>query len=369
MLDFTSALYLDLRHGSGSLLPWPTLTSGRPAALGELPGAAAIATSIAKLQGCDTGALGPSTLHLFWDFFGGVDPARSVICLDRGTYPVARWGVERAAARGVPVHVFGHHDPDGLQRILHRRSARNRTPIVVFDGFCPSCGTPAPVNAYLAVVRDQEGLLVLDDTQALGILGEKPSAASPYGTGGGGSLRNAGVPNSSTIVLSSLAKAFGTPIAAISGSVEMIAAFVARSETRVHCSAPSAAALHAAARALTINDAIGERLRDRLWRLVRRFQALLREAGLSASGGLFPVQSVAPASGRDPVNVHARLLEAGVRTLLWKPHGQAQPRIGFIFTAKHQPEQLHHAVSALTRATAPRQWVLHNGRTEETSAL
>ena len=32
MLDFTSALYLGLRHGSGSLRPWSALTTGVPAA-------------------------------------------------------------------------------------------------------------------------------------------------------------------------------------------------------------------------------------------------------------------------------------------------------------------------------------------------
>ncbi len=49
MLDFTSALYLGLRHGSRSLAPWDQLTLGTPAALEELPAAIALGQRVAEL--------------------------------------------------------------------------------------------------------------------------------------------------------------------------------------------------------------------------------------------------------------------------------------------------------------------------------
>ena len=52
-----------------------------------------------------------------------------------------------------------------------------RQPIVVTDGYCPSCGRPAPVRAYADLVRGTGGYLVLDDTQALGVLGAAPTKA------------------------------------------------------------------------------------------------------------------------------------------------------------------------------------------------
>ena len=52
MLDFTSALYLGLRHPSAALTPWPALSSGRPAALAEHRGAEDVAASLAGLAGC-----------------------------------------------------------------------------------------------------------------------------------------------------------------------------------------------------------------------------------------------------------------------------------------------------------------------------
>ena len=55
---------------------WEALTLGRPAALQEPPDADAVASELARLQGCEAGALLPSTLHLFWDLFASLRPRR-----------------------------------------------------------------------------------------------------------------------------------------------------------------------------------------------------------------------------------------------------------------------------------------------------
>jgi hypothetical protein len=46
---------------------------------------------------------------------------------------------------------------------------------------------------YLESARAFEGYLIMDDTQALGIFGYAPDAEAPYGHGGGGMLRRAGL--------------------------------------------------------------------------------------------------------------------------------------------------------------------------------
>ena len=158
---------------------------------GRAAGSTAVARELAALQGCQRGSLAPSTLHLFWDLFGMMAGPRWAIFMDEGLYPIGRWGVERAAGRGVPVTWFPHHDPAALLRRLDQLPARRR-PVVVADGLCPGCGGAAPIADYLQIVRARGGLLILDDTQALGILGHSPGPHNPYGRGGGGSLRHCG---------------------------------------------------------------------------------------------------------------------------------------------------------------------------------
>src|SRR5712692_3946714 len=134
MPDFTSALYLGMRHPSRSLRPWTRLTAGVPAALESLPESRRVAQEIAALQGCERGTLGTSTLHLFWDLFGILAGQRVRIYMDAGAYPIARWGVERAAARGAAVCSFRHHDPEALKRQLGRSPDYGLRPLVVTDG-------------------------------------------------------------------------------------------------------------------------------------------------------------------------------------------------------------------------------------------
>src|SRR5205807_5522585 len=121
--------------------------------------------------------------------FAVMGPSRLAIYLDAGTYPTARWGIERARCLGASVQTFAHHDEEALARSVR---AAGGVPLVVADGLCPGCGNVAPVWSYLDAVRPTGGWVVLDDTQALGILGT-PGHGHPYGRGGGGVARGAGV--------------------------------------------------------------------------------------------------------------------------------------------------------------------------------
>jgi 8-amino-7-oxononanoate synthase len=349
MPDFTSALYLGLGHPSAALRPWERLSLGRPAALEELPGAARAAADLAALQGSERGVLLPSTLHLFLDLFEVLAEEPIAVCADAGVYPVARWGVERAALAGMPVRNFRHHDAESLRRALADIPG-GRRPIVVADGYCPACGGPAPLADYLAEVRRRRGLLVIDDTQALGVLGRAPSCLDPYGRGGGGSLRLAELAGPDILVGASLAKGFGAPVAVLSGSAALIGQFLERSSSRFHCSPPSAAAIHAVERALAINRAGGDALRRRLAQRVRQFRAGLRRLGLDAEGGLFPVQVLRPVPGLDPARLLAELACRGVRAVPLRGRNNAGARLGFLLTAAHRPDEIESCLSALAAA-------------------
>ena len=57
MPDFTSALYLGLTHEAGTLKTWNQLTTGKPAALKDPPGALALAAELAALTGQEAAGL------------------------------------------------------------------------------------------------------------------------------------------------------------------------------------------------------------------------------------------------------------------------------------------------------------------------
>jgi 8-amino-7-oxononanoate synthase len=348
MPDFTSALYLGLRHDARTLSSWRALTTGAPAALLEPPRAAAVARAVAQQMGFRRGLLGPSTLHLFHDVFELLARQTVSVFVDAGVYPIARWGAERAALAGAPVREVAHHDPAALRREIARSDPRRR-PVVVVDGFCPGCGRVAPLPAYLEAARARRGWLVVDDTQALGVLGRDADRAPPYGLGGGGSLPHLGLGGDGVIVVSSLAKGFGAPLAVAAGDGELVAQ-LAEAPTRVHCSPPSAPSIRAAEHALAVNRHSGDQLRRRLAQAVGRFRAGLARVGLASRGGAFPIQRLN--LGGRAAGLHRRLAAGGVGVVMLRARCSAVSELSLLLTARHRDDEIDLAVAALARAAS-----------------
>jgi 8-amino-7-oxononanoate synthase len=354
MLDFTSALYLGFEHASWSLPGWDRLTLGKPAALEEIAGAQQVQRELADLTGCERVLLGSSTLHLFCDLFAMLARRNVTIWIDEATYPIARWGTDRAAALGVPVRRFAHHDAAALRRALGEGNGSR--PVIVTDGYSPGRGTHAPLREYASCAAARNGLLIVDDTQALGIFGRRTESAGAYGEGGGGSLQYFGLHHSDLrdpgiVVVSSLAKAFGAPVAMLGGSRALVERFHENSATLVHCSPPSAAAIAAAQQALQMNVEFGDDLRRRLAERVVRFRRRL--AGLLSTDSLFPVQSL-----KLPGNIEARalyraLLGRGIRSVLHRDSKSGNPGISFLLRARHELQEIDFAVEALTDLVRP----------------
>jgi 8-amino-7-oxononanoate synthase len=342
MLDFTSALYLGLEHASWSLPGWARLTLGKPAALEEVPGTLQAQQELAALTGCERVVLGASTLHLFCDLFAMLARRKVAIWIDEAAYPIARWGTDRAAALGVSVRVFRRHNAAALRRAMGAVAAR---PVIVTDGYCPVKGTPAPLLEYAGCAAAKNGLVIVDDTQALGVFGRRAGSMVPYGSGGGGSLRYFDLEDPRIVVVSSLAKAFGVPVAMLGGSQAFVERFREQSETLVHCSPPSSAAISAALRALELNGRIGDDLRRLLGKRVVRFRRGIPD--LLAAGNLFPVQPLKLPGRVDARALYRGLLRRGVRSVLHQDSNDGGSRISFVLTASHRLSEIDRAVQSL----------------------
>ena len=358
MIDLTSSLYLGLKHSSASVPGWERLTTGVPAALATAPAAGIVAQELADLIGAEAATLAPSTLHAFWDIFGTMG-ARE-IHVDAGTYPIALWGAKRARCSGAVVRQFRHHDPAALRQAVaaQRRdrspvAGRSEGPVVLTDGFCPGCGRVAPIGSYLAIAASVGGMVVVDDTQALGVLGT-PSPGHPYGRGGGGITQWSRLSSPRLVVVASLAKGFGVPVAAVAGSGAVIQQYLAKSETRVHCSPPSNAHLHSAAAALRVNASRGDALRGHLATLVSQFRAGLETLEVPLTPGLFPVQSTGASAPQDLRAIHRRLGGLGIKTVLNQPRCRRGIALSFIFTAAHRQADVAQVVRAVEIALTTR---------------
>lgn len=353
MADFTSSLYLGLTHPARTLPRWELLTTGKPAGLETPLLARRVATEAAKLQGCEAGVVAASTLHLFWDVMGSLARQPIAVLADSGAYPIAGWGVERAMQRGAKVRRFGHGNVAELRRVIEEnRRYGDLRPVVVADAVSVRSGRALPIAEYLQAVRPYGGMLVVDNTQALGVLGALPSHSRPYGRGGGGILPHVAASGGDIVLISSLAKAFGAPLAVLSGSRKFIMEFEASSETRDHCSPPSMAALLSAQRALECNARMGEQLRERLLLRVGALRSGLAHLGIKTQGGWFPVQTLELPETSDAIALHARLLERGIRTVLLKPRNDRGAQLAVILRADQEMAEIGRFCQVLSESIA-----------------
>jgi 8-amino-7-oxononanoate synthase len=343
-LDFSDARYLGMRHGSRELGVWDDITTGFPAAFLEAPEATSLGRAIARLQGLEAGVVAPSTLHFFWDWFGQLHPSQHQIFSDEQLYQVGNWGVERAAGKGIPVIRFAHRSPLSLQVLLKKKRRRDLRPIVVTDGWCPLCGKAAPLREYLEILGPHGGWLVVDDTQAMGILAlQKRILANSR------PIRIAEGKGAELLTISSLAKGFGAPVAALCGSAAMVDDFRAKSETRMFASPASTVAIRAAQHALRTNAKQGDGLRGQLLRNVRLFKDCLAEDGIATGGGCFPVQFLPTFNGFAAQRIHADLWRQGIRAVLSKGH-DGQSMICFLLNVRMTRPQIVQACKTISLA-------------------
>ena len=349
MADFTSSLYLGMRHADVELPGWSALTTGRPGALGRPAPAAAVAERLAALQGAPRAVLARSTLHALSDCIEVLAGEGWALAVDAAVYPVGRWAVQRAAGVGTPVVSVAHHDTTDLTGALARLRRRGLRPVLVVDGVCGGCGRPYPVLDAVDRVGAHGGVLLVDDTQALGVYGDPASGDHPFGRGGGGSLRRAGVGFDGVVSVASLAKAFGAPVTSIAGDAALVARIGQLGGSTMHSSPPSAVDTAAAARALDRNAAHGDLLRHRLATRIRTLRRHCAGRGLHLAGGLFPVQAT-PHLGLPAGRWLLRRLAArGVRAVLRRDCAGGNA-VAVALTATHRLADIKAAAAVLAAA-------------------
>lgn len=309
--DFTSGLFLGLRHSHGSLIPWAALTTGRPpvldAALTTTP-----ARQAARLLGVAEAQLRRSSLHALFDVIVALVPPGGAVVIDEAAYPVSHWAAAAASGRGIRTICYRHHDADHAVAQCRRWT---RPTMVLSDGWCGSCSSPAPVSDLAAGARSTGSRLVIDDSLAVGILGRRHRGGGWFGSGGAGlpAWLDMGPDDDGPLVVASLAKGYGVPLAVIGGPLGPMAEVRRASRTPLHAGGPTAADLAALATVVALPSSALAARRHHLGRLTYDLRCRLRNLGLAPVGLPFPY--VLADAGVHAVALVRRLSGAGFGVL------------------------------------------------------
>jgi 8-amino-7-oxononanoate synthase len=233
-----------------------------------------------------------------------------------------------------------HNSPANLARKLGRLPKRQRNRLVVVEGLYSIRGDVAPLKDIVAVCREHDAYILVDEAHSFGIYGER----------GLGCSEEQGVLDQVDFLVGTFSKTLGGVGGfCVSDHIELREIyFAARAYAFTASGTPASVAGVRAALAIIARD---RSFRDRLWKNVRAFRSGLQAVGYDVGPDESPLIPVYTGQEDITLALWQGLLEAGVYVNLVVPPGclKDQCLLRTSCSAAHTPEQVEEAVEIFTK--------------------
>ncbi|MET0614272.1 MAG: pyridoxal phosphate-dependent aminotransferase family protein [Thermoleophilaceae bacterium] len=201
--------------------------------------------------------------------------ASGTIFLDARAHKTIYDGCQIAKARGAAVRRFRFEDPDHLDSLLAQE--RDPTRLVCMDGVNSMTGNAPDLVAFAAVARRHGALLYVDDAHGFGVIGERAAdEPCPYGVRGNSIVRHAGESYDNVVLVGGFSKAYSSLLAFIACPTDVKDLLKVAAPPYLYSGPSPVASLATVIAGFDVNDARGDELRARLWRLSERVLTALR---------------------------------------------------------------------------------------------
>ncbi len=245
------------------------------------------------------------------------------------------------------VRKFKHNDARDLARQMKNDTAA-RGRLIVVDGVFSMEGDIAPLPEIVAVAREFEAAVMVDDAHGIGVLG--PS--------GRGTAEHYGLEDDVDLVMGTFSKSMASVGGFIAGDETVVDYIKHRARTLIFSAAPPPASVAAALATVEIMEREPER-RTKLWENARFFSEGLRSMGLDTAGSQTPVVPVVVGEDDTALAMVQRLHDEGVfvNCVLSPatPPGRALIRTSLMAT--HTRDQLTRALEAIEKVAKELQLV------------
>ena len=199
------------------------------------------------------------------------------------------------------VHIFLHSDPESLRKSLETHLRPSERLLVLTNGVEPADGELSPLAGYWEAVRNEGGMLIVDDAHGMGTTGLT----------GKGSPEEAHLPVDSFIQTGTFSKAFGVFGGVVAGRAGLFSKVVEHSRTFTG-STPLLLPLAAAAlRSIEILQEHPEMITSLRARTLH-FRKRVRAMGLPSCNSPAPVLSVTHRNEAKNQRLRSLLLQNGI---------------------------------------------------------
>jgi len=215
------------------------------------------------------------------------------------------------AASKKPIVRFRHKDANDLSVKLADQVKADQIPLVLSDGVFPTTGEIAPLGDYVETLGPyDDALLCVDDSHAIGVIGEE----------GRGTFEYLGLGGPNVYLVGTLSKAVGGVGGIVPGTHGLMEKIKQHSRIPIGASLPSAAAAAAAATGLRILSEHPE-MRKQLWSNVACVRGGLRKLGVDVEPSPVPIVSIRSTTDLDVKRLQQELYNMGILVACFDARG------------------------------------------------
>lgn len=201
---------------------------------------------------------------------------------------------------GKPCIQFKHHDHHDLLSKIGQYCSPGQKPLIASDGLFPIKADIAPVNEYLKIAEGHNGIVWIDDSHGVGLLGEN----------GRGTYENYNLESDRLFMGATLSKAFGAYGGFITGKKSFIEQ-VKCGNVMKGSSSPPHAIVAAASKGLDLlKDNPGWRIK--LWENARYLKNEIQKAGIEINQDHIPIASFECGSAEKMQYIQEQMLREGI---------------------------------------------------------
>jgi 8-amino-7-oxononanoate synthase len=245
---------------------------------------------------------------------------------------------------------FVDTDLDRLRDVL--RASTRHPRVICVDGVNSMTGDLTPLHALVALAREYEALLYIDDAHGFGVIGERsPTEPSPYGIRGNSIVRHLGESYGDDIILvGGFSKAYSSLLAFVACPKRLKTLLSSLAAPYTFSGPPPFASLATAQFGLRFNAERGDQVRADLYRKTQcliRGMADLGLAALNRTGLPLVVFPVGDPAAIEPVG--AMLFDGGVYATSAPFPLLPRDEVGFRFqvTAANTDDEITHLLHVL----------------------
>lgn len=220
-----------------------------------------------------------------------------VVFLDEGSHYSLH---EAVSTIDKPVILFKNRDPEHLKLQLQQKTDHQQRPLIASDGLFPIRAQNAPLNHYLELANQNNGVVWIDDAHGVGILGKN----------GRGTYEHLGLRSPRLFMGATLSKAFGAYGGIIPGST----AFVKQLKTGnvfTGSSSPMHAAVAAGIKGIELVKE-NPQMREKLWNNALYLKKQLSAIGIKTDRSPLPIASFSIGNLHTMTEIHKALMDEGI---------------------------------------------------------